>query len=127
MNSYQNYWQTRLPVKQEQPVFNQYHYDAKYKVEIGKFLGKLHLLFEQSLPQEAIDNIETAFIQYVSYRGVEKKYKGIIRRYLLSHDGIWHETPERGWVSIGYEVNDDTLQAFVTDIKTEYYLGGINE
>lgn len=127
MKNYQNYWQLQLPVKQKQPVFNQYQYDAKYKVEIGKFLGKLHLLFKQSLPQVVIENIETTFIQCANYRGVKKSYKGITRRYLMDNDGVWHEAPANGWVSIGHKVNDDTLQAFVMDLESEYYLGGIEK
>ncbi|WP_026677767.1 hypothetical protein [Fictibacillus gelatini] len=134
MKSYRNYWQHTQPKQPTNPpIFQQYHYDAKFRVEIGKLLGKLHLLFERILPEDCINQIEYKPIKHsLGGNHYLQGYQVIFsnntaRRYLMDKDGKWFEAPNlmNWWVGLGYEVNDDTLEAFAVDIQTEYYTKGL--
>lgn len=132
MKSYLDYWKyTKTPQsKPQSPPFQQYQYDAKYKVENGKLIGKLHNFLSKYVENKTINEIEYIPIRHslggnhylcgFTYNYKEK----VARRYLLDKDGTWYETPDlmNWWVSLGYEVNDDTLEAFAVDVQMEYYI-----
>ncbi|KLT15900.1 hypothetical protein [Neobacillus vireti] len=103
-----------------------YHYDAKFNVEVGKFLGKLHEVFSH-LSEDCISQIKYERVNYSTYKGYNVKFNNNVgRRYLMDKKGAWHETPNlmNWWLCLGYPVTDDTLESFKVDIQTEFYWKG---
>ena len=126
MKDYSKWMNPQTNQQQKQEVFQQYHYDAKYKVAYHDFIIKLSDSIHEYAPNVGIRDIEHTQIKHMlggNYylQGFTKQYGKQYRRYILDRDGKWHEVPSPDWVGLGYESNDDTLKAFAIDIYHEYW------
>lgn len=102
----------------------QYHYEAKYNVENLRFQQKLYEFLHEKLPRDLVMSIEHKEITHCGLKGYYKIYNDKIeRRYLMDYDGKWYEVPKGiSWLDKGYPVNEETLESFIHEIKTDYYL-----
>ena len=111
--------------QQKQEVFQQYQYDAKYKVAYEEMIRKYSAYLHEIAPYLTHEDIEHVQFKHMLggyyLQGFYKRYGKQLRRFIFDRDGKWFEAPALEWASLGHETNDDTIKAFIIDMYHEYW------